>query len=110
MSMQLALHRRPFPGVAMFGNGTYRELADLVQQLRGNAGLTQQEMAERANISLAGLRDIEQQRVTRPRVSTLRRLAAALELSPTEARELVRLGSQGPVLAKDLRLQVIGPL
>ncbi|WP_052309126.1 BTAD domain-containing putative transcriptional regulator [Saccharomonospora cyanea] len=82
----------------------------MVQQLRRNAGLTQKEMAERANISLAGLRDLEQQRVTRPRVSTLRRIAAALELSPSEAKELVRLGSQGPVLAHDLRLQVLGPL
>ncbi|WP_255534972.1 BTAD domain-containing putative transcriptional regulator [Saccharomonospora sp. NB11] len=94
----------------MLGNGAHWDLAHVVQQLRRNAGLTQKEMAERANISLAGLRDLEQQRVTRPRVSTLRRIAAALELSPSEAKELVRLGSQGPVLAHDLRLQVLGPL
>lgn len=91
----------------MFGSG---ELARTVAQLRRDAGLTQKEMAERANISLAGVRDLEQQRVTRPRVSTLRRLATALELSPTEARELIRFGSQGPVLARDLRLRVLGPL
>ncbi|ALG08380.1 hypothetical protein AOZ06_17005 [Kibdelosporangium phytohabitans] len=78
--------------------------------MRRHAGLTQREMAERANISVAGLRDVEQQRVTRPRVSTLRRIAAALELSATEAKELVRLGSVGPLLARDLRIQVLGPL
>lgn len=94
----------------MFGSEAHRELADLIQQLRRNAGLTQQEMAEYAKISLAGLRDLEQRRVTRPRVSTLRRIATALELSPVEARELIRLGSHGPVLAQDLRLQVLGPL
>lgn len=94
----------------MYATSTHRELANVVQQLRRHAGLTQREMAERANISLAGLRDVEQQRVTRPRVSTLRRIAAALELSATEAQELVRLGSQGPLLARDLLIQVLGPL
>jgi DNA-binding SARP family transcriptional activator/DNA-binding XRE family transcriptional regulator len=94
----------------MYGTSAGSELAGVVQQLRRNAGLTQREMAERAHISLAGLRDLEQQRVTRPRVSTLRRIAAALELSATEARELVRLGSQGPLLARNLLIQVLGPL
>lgn len=92
----------------MYLNGIHGELCDLVQQLRRNAGLTQRELADRASMSVAGLRDLEQGRVKRPRVSTLRRIAEAVELSPVEARELVRLGSQGPVLAQDLRICVLG--
>ncbi|OKJ94740.1 hypothetical protein AMK26_33160 [Streptomyces sp. CB03234] len=53
---------------------------------------------------------MEQQRVVRPRGGTLRRLAAALDLSPVERQELLRVGRQGPVLAQDLRLQILGPL
>ncbi|MDK0524143.1 BTAD domain-containing putative transcriptional regulator [Streptomyces sp. ML-6] len=93
----------------MFGNETPWELAEIIHQLRRSAGFTQREMAERAKISVAGLRDLEQRRVTRPRVSTLRRIAAALELSPAETHELVRVGSLGPMLAHDLRLRVLGP-
>lgn len=93
----------------MYGNETHGELADLVQQLRRDTGLTQRELADRARMSVAGLRDVEQGRVRRPRVSTLRRIAQAVELSPAETRELVRLGSQGPVLAQDLRIRVLGP-
>jgi DNA-binding SARP family transcriptional activator/DNA-binding XRE family transcriptional regulator len=93
----------------MFGNEAPWELAELIHRLRRNAGLTQREMAERAKISVAGLRDLEQRRVTRPRVSTMRRIAAALELSTVETHELVRVGSLGPMLARDLRLRVLGP-
>ncbi|WP_179166725.1 BTAD domain-containing putative transcriptional regulator [Streptomyces sp. CB03238] len=94
----------------MNGHQTQRELAYLVQDFRQRAGLTQDELAARARISLGGLRDIEQQRVVRPRGGTLRRLAAALDLSPVERQELLRVGRQGPVLAQDLRLQILGPL
>src|SRR5258708_3832258 len=96
-------------GESMFASVVHGELCDLVQQLRRNAGLTQRELADRAGMSVAGLRDVEQGRVKRPRVSTLRRIAEATGLSPVESRELVRLGSQGPVLAQDLRICVLGP-
>ncbi|MFF0487656.1 BTAD domain-containing putative transcriptional regulator [Nocardia sp. NPDC003482] len=86
------------------------DLGAVVRRGRRRVGLTQHEVASRAHISVGGLRDIEQNRVTRPRSSTLRRLAVALELSPAEVEELVQLGQQGSVLASDLRLQVIGPL
>lgn len=86
------------------------ELGALVQRGRKRIGLTQHEVATRAGISVGGLRDIEQNRVTRPRGSTLRRLAAALELSQAETDEIVQRGQQGLVLANDLRLQILGPL
>ncbi|MFJ4621969.1 BTAD domain-containing putative transcriptional regulator [Streptomyces sp. NPDC088812] len=87
-----------------------RELAYLVQEFRQRAGLTQDELAARASISLGGLRDIEQQRVVRPRGGTLRRLVGALDLSPVEGQELLRVGRQGPLLSHDLRLRILGPL
>jgi DNA-binding SARP family transcriptional activator len=93
----------------MYGSEAHGELATLIQRIRQDAGLTQQEMAERASMSVAGLRDVEQGRVKRPRVSTLRGIAVAAELSPAEVRELVRLGSRGPVLAQDLHIRVLGP-
>lgn len=87
-----------------------KPLSDLVREYRRRGGWTQQEVADRAGISVGGLRDLEQRRITRPRGATLRRLAAALELSQVEAAELIRLGQRGPILTHDFCLQVLGPL
>lgn len=89
---------------------TSRSLGDLVRHFRRRVALTQREAAARAKMSIGGLCDVEQGRVVRPRPDTLRRLAGALELSASEAAELTRLSRQGPVLADDLRLRILGPL
>ncbi|WP_405113425.1 helix-turn-helix domain-containing protein [Micromonospora sp. NBC_01405] len=81
-----------------------------IQALRLRSGLTQQQLASKANISLGGLRDLEQHRVSRPRANTLYRLASVLGLSPPEARELIQLGQEHPLLAKDLQIRVLGIL
>lgn len=81
-----------------------------VRELRCRAGLTQQQTAELAGISVASLRDLEQGRVTAPRAGTLRRLAEALQLPAEEADELIRSGQPGQRPADDLWLQVLGPL
>ncbi|ATL66819.1 BTAD domain-containing putative transcriptional regulator [Nocardia terpenica] len=91
-------------------NRAQHELGALIRRGRNRIGLTQHEVATRARISVGGLRDIEQNRVTRPRSNTLRRIAAALELSPVETEELMQRGQQGSVLANDLRMLVLGPL
>ncbi|MEV0031519.1 BTAD domain-containing putative transcriptional regulator [Nocardia sp. NPDC050793] len=96
--------------VQVMYNQTQHELGEFVRWGRNRIGLTQHEVATRARISVGGLRDIEQNRVARPRTSTLRRLAAALELSPVETEEFVQRGQQGSVLANDLRMLVLGPL
>jgi DNA-binding SARP family transcriptional activator/tetratricopeptide (TPR) repeat protein/transcriptional regulator with XRE-family HTH domain len=59
-----------------------------VAQLRGAAGFTQTELARRAGVSVASIRDLEQGRVTRPHSESVRRIAAALgiELRSREAR------------------------
>jgi DNA-binding SARP family transcriptional activator/Tfp pilus assembly protein PilF/DNA-binding XRE family transcriptional regulator len=84
-------------------------LDELVRRHRRRAGLTQQEAAESAGMSVAALRDLEQGRVATPRPGTVRRLAAALRLSAAEATQLLRL-AQTPDAAAGLQLQVLGPL
>jgi DNA-binding SARP family transcriptional activator/DNA-binding XRE family transcriptional regulator len=81
--------------------------AELVRQFRQRAGMTQQEAADRAGISAATLRDLEQGRVATPRPATLRRLAAALSLSGSEVDELRRAARPDSV---EVRVHVLGPL
>ncbi|HVQ96666.1 MAG TPA: BTAD domain-containing putative transcriptional regulator [Mycobacteriales bacterium] len=81
----------------------------LVREFRQRTGLTQQEAADLAGMSVAALRDLEQARVSSPRRATLRRLAAALELSPAEAERL-QAGAQEQTPAEQLRIEVLGPL
>ncbi len=56
-------------------------IAVLVRTHRGRAGLTQLRLAQEAGISVRAVRDIEAGRVTQPRRTWLRRLAAALDLT-----------------------------
>ncbi|SDZ54978.1 DNA-binding transcriptional activator of the SARP family [Saccharopolyspora shandongensis] len=87
---------------------TGSKLGGLVRGFRKRAGLTQLQVAEQAGLSAAGLRDVEQGRVVRPRVSTLRRLAEVLALSRIELEELIReAGGEG---GSGLRVEVLGPL
>jgi len=99
-------------------------LADTVRAHRHRAGLTQQELAAKAGLSLAALRDLEQGRRSRPAPGSLRALAEALSLDPGEAADLVssalaarRLAPEpDPAPAKGagphqgLWLAVLGPL
>jgi transcriptional regulator with XRE-family HTH domain len=55
-------------------------LADVVRAHRHKAAMTQQELAAKAGLSLATLRDLEQGRHARPRAGSLAALAEALEL------------------------------
>src|SRR5262245_19666689 len=77
--------------------------------MRERAGLTQQDLADRAGMSVGGVRDLEQGRVAAPRPATVRRLAAGLGLSDVEIAEFVRLGRSAQP-AYDQRIQVLGPL
>ncbi|QSB15309.1 tetratricopeptide repeat protein [Natronosporangium hydrolyticum] len=85
-------------------------LGPLVRDLRRDAGLTQQQAADLAGMSVAALRDLEQGRVTAPRSLTLRRLAEALRLPALETEELLRWATPGQVPDPGLWLQVLGPL
>jgi len=64
----------------------------LVRAYRLEAGLTQEELATKALLSVAALRDIEQGRRRRPRPSTLTALHDALGLDSEHAARLVSAG------------------
>jgi predicted ATPase/DNA-binding XRE family transcriptional regulator len=61
---------------------------DLLRRHRVAAGLTQEELAERANLSVRGLSDLERGLKQAPHRSTVQMLAEALELSEEDRRIL----------------------
>jgi DNA-binding SARP family transcriptional activator/DNA-binding XRE family transcriptional regulator len=71
--------------------------------VRLRAGLTQAEVSERAGVSVRTLRDIERNRIARPRMASLRRLAGAVGLDPETV--LGRVGVEVAVLGP-LRVRV----
>jgi DNA-binding SARP family transcriptional activator/transcriptional regulator with XRE-family HTH domain len=62
----------------------------LVRTYRREAGLTQRELAAKAGLSVATLRDFEQSRRWRPRPNSLAALTDALGLDPYQAASLAR--------------------
>ena len=70
--------------------GLMSEFGALVRNYRQAAGLTQTELAEKAGISVAALRDFEQSRRHRPRQSTFAALARALGLDQGQAAGFAR--------------------
>jgi DNA-binding SARP family transcriptional activator/Tfp pilus assembly protein PilF len=75
-------------------------------------GLTQQELAGRAGISVRALRDLEHGRVRHPRSRSVGRLATALRLADVDyASLLATAGVAAPAVAAGrLRIDVLGPL
>src|SRR5919199_317420 len=73
----------------------------LLRQHRLVAGLTQEALAERAGLSLRGVSDLERGVRRAPYPDTVRRLAAALDLSGADTSRLVlanrRVGQMTPV-------------
>lgn len=69
-------------------------LAELVRTYRRRSGMTQEELAAAANISVRSIRKIEAGAVTSPRPSTLRALANAFDLP-----EAARARLHGPAVA-----------
>jgi len=84
-------------------------LGALLYRFRLRTGMSQQELAGRAGVSVRGLRDLEQGRVTRPRPQSVLRLAAALELSAAD-QNLVLAATASPVQPGRLQVNVLGPL
>jgi DNA-binding SARP family transcriptional activator/transcriptional regulator with XRE-family HTH domain/tetratricopeptide (TPR) repeat protein len=99
-----------------------------LRRLRAKAGLSQQELAERAGISVRTLRNLERGGVERPHALSVHRLAAALGVSATELSVLLDLepaappaappaadlsglyGYEPPAAPSRLRIGVLGPL
>ena len=93
------------------------DAGSMVRIRRRAAGLTQQELADLAQVSLGTVRDLEQGRTHRPRRDSMTRLAGALGLDPTRLQTLTRgttepAGPEGARRPRDsgLQLNVLGPV
>lgn len=84
----------------------------LIRQRRLSAGLSQQELADLADVSERALRDIETDRVNRPRVSSLQRLATALRLTDDDLGALLTIARAATraTTADSFQIGVLGPL
>jgi transcriptional regulator with XRE-family HTH domain len=67
------------------------EIGRLLSRVRRTAGLTQEEVAERAEMSVRALRNIELGLVPRPRRRTMESLVQALRMEGGDENELLRL-------------------
>ena len=63
---------------------TVAPLKEKLRVERRRAALTQEELAKEAGVGIATIARIEAGEITEPRVSTLRKLAAALDLQPRD--------------------------
>jgi predicted ATPase/transcriptional regulator with XRE-family HTH domain len=79
------------------------KFADLLRRFRTAAGVTQEELAERATISVRDLSDLERGVRTRPYKHTVLQLADALALGPDERHALlVAAGRAAPTVPKGI--------
>ena len=62
--------------------------SDVLRRYRMSAGMTQEELAERAGLSARGISDLERGRRSRPYFETVRLLASALELGDEDRAAL----------------------
>ena len=101
-------------------NGAAAQLGAVIARARRAAGLTQQQLADQASVSVGAVRDLEQGRTARPRLATADALALVLGLDLGLAAETAgwSLGNgHGPgpapdaeAMATGLWLGVLGPL
>src|SRR5947209_2153232 len=88
--------------------------AVLLKQYRAAAGLTQEQLAERAGLSVRGISDLERGVNRRPQPDTLAQLIAALRLGAVEQTTLEAAAGRGfethveDAIAVNARLPVIG--
>jgi transcriptional regulator with XRE-family HTH domain len=84
-----------FSELGFMKNISGREFGELLREYRLRAGLTQQELADLATLSVRALRDLEAGHVTRPRRKTVQLLTAALGRGDEQAL----IGQPSPRLA-----------
>ncbi|WSA20738.1 tetratricopeptide repeat protein [Streptosporangium subroseum] len=84
----------------------------LIRDHRASAGLSQQKLADLAGVSERSLRDIETDRVNRPRASSLQRLARALRLTDDDLEVLLSTAraTTTTAIADPLHIGVLGSL
>src|SRR5215211_8779545 len=74
---------------------------DLLRRHRLAAGLTQEELAERAGVSTRGISDLERGARGLPRKDTLQMLLQALPLSPADCTVLTTAARRRPATAPE---------
>ncbi|MFF4449487.1 BTAD domain-containing putative transcriptional regulator [Streptomyces sp. NPDC001502] len=90
---------------------TTSSLGNLVRHLRQRVGMSQRMLAEQSGLSMRTLREIEQDRVPRPRAVSLQRLAEALN----EPQLCTAAHTGGPLLAEtydetaEFGIRLLGP-
>jgi transcriptional regulator with XRE-family HTH domain len=82
-------------------------VGQLIRTYRIMAGLTQEELSEKSDLSVRALRNLELDKVNRPRRRTLQRLAPALELDGAHTAYLLSVAGAGPPV--DRPATEIGP-
>jgi len=89
----------------MFETGAWQRVglsfAQLLRRYRLEAGLTQEELAQRAGVSARGLSDLERGTRRAPRPDTVLQLAAALRLAESERTLLLAARRPGRVANED---------
>jgi DNA-binding SARP family transcriptional activator/tetratricopeptide (TPR) repeat protein len=87
-------------------------LGELLRSHRVRLGLSQEQLADRSGLSVRALRDLEQDRVRRPRAQSVHRLAGALRLSDTDHTQLLAALTVMPTgsPATGIRVRALGSL
>lgn len=73
-----------------------KTFSELVREFRLRAGLTQEQLAERAGMSVRTIGNAERGTAIRPRSDSVRRLVAALDLEPDDRRRLTAAALDRP--------------
>lgn len=68
-----------------------KEIGQRIRALRQHAGLTQEELAQRSELSVRSLRGLESGSVRKPRTKTVRLIASGLDLTAEETGQLLAL-------------------
>lgn len=85
---KLAFHfRRLYDTIILnyqYWNTMFTNIGEKMKKIRNDKGMTQEELAQKANISYITLVKIEQGKVENPTMKTLQKIAKALEISLDE--------------------------
>lgn len=99
-------------------DGEPARVGELIRRHRQRIGHTQREFAQKAGLSTAAIRDLEQGRTRHPRRESLLAIAAALDLDSTETASILNIGTAGERARNTIdepprgpvRISVLGPL
>ncbi|MFD3428119.1 helix-turn-helix domain-containing protein [Nocardia fluminea] len=75
----------------MISNYLASDIAGALMEYRSRAKLSQEELADKAQLSVRALRNIERGCTRYPHIRSVRRLAVALQLTDDEGMRLLRM-------------------